>query len=170
MPDVHRLYVPDGARLIRSIRLSFCEVRQYRDRYAWTWTEFADGSGYGATPDHNADTAYIYADRARRVGCGDVDDYCFQHEFVHSFLNEKLDGRASPVLWALAHKKTPVGTAAEESLVIHFQEFVNGVSPNDIMEGADEGVDWYALRDEARFLLLRADYPTRDPVAAAVLR
>jgi len=168
--DTHRLYVPDGARLIRSIRLTFCEVRQYRDRYAWTWTQFPDGSGYGATPDRNIETGYIYEDRARRVGCEDVDDFCFQHDFVHSFLSEKLNGRPSPVLWALAHKKVPVGTAPEESLVIHFQEFLNGVAPNDIMEGADESVDWYALRHEARSLIAKADDPVRDAAATVALR
>jgi hypothetical protein len=158
------------ATLIRSIPLSFCEVRQYRDQYLWTWTQFPDGSGYGATPDFSNEGATRYARRSARLGYDSVDQFCFVHEFCHSFLAQELWGSTSPVLWSLAHKRKPFGTAGEESVVLHFQEFMNGCLEDDVMEAADEDVDWYGLRAKALRLLAMTDDPLRDPAAVAALR
>jgi hypothetical protein len=170
MPDCHRLPNPVKARLIRTVPLTFCTVSQYRDEYLWTWTQFPDGSGYGATPDLSEEGAARYARRAARLGYADVDEFCFVHEFCHSFLAQELWGSASLVLWPLAHKRRPVYTAGEESLVLHFQEFMNRCHKDDVMEAADENVDWYGLRAKALSLLALAADPIRDPAATEVLR
>ena len=170
MNDIHRLPNPAKATLIRSIPLSFCEVRQYRDAYLWTWTQFPDGSGYGATPDFSEEGASRYARRAARLGYDSVDEFCFVHEFTHSFLAQELWGSASLVLWPLAHKRKPTFTAGEESMVLHFQQFMNRCSDDDVMEAVDENIDWYGLRTKALRLLAMADDPLRDPAAVAALR
>lgn len=171
MPDHHRLPNDVGAKLIRSIRMPFCEVRQYRDKFLWTWTEFPDGTGYGGTPDFSEEWGPVYARRAKRLGYDSVDEYCFVHDFFHSFLAWKLKGRASQILWRLAHGMPKhEDTPDEESLVIHFQEFVHGFREDDVMEAADPDIDWYGLRAEALRLLALAEDPVRDPVAAAALR
>lgn len=170
MTDICKLAHPVKAKLIRTIPLLFCEVRQYRDQHFWTWTQFPDGSGYGATPDFSDEGAARYARRAARLGYSSVDEFCFVHEFTHSFLAQELWGATSPVLWSLAHKRIPVGTAGEESVVLHFQEFMNDCNEDDVMEAADEGVDWYSLRAKALRLLSLVDDPLRDPAAVAALR
>ena len=170
MNDAHRLTTPVKAALVRSVRLIFCEVRQYRDDYLWTWTQFPDGSGYGSTPDFSKDGTARYARRSERLGYATVDDFCFAHDFCHSFLAQELWGSASLVLWPLAHKRRPVFTAGEESIVLHFQQFINGRSDDDVMEAVDEGIDWYRLRAKALLLLALADDPVRDPDATAALR
>ena len=124
-------------------------MRQYRDTFLWTWTQFPDGTGWGGQPDFSDEWGGVYARRAKRLGYDSVDDYCFVHDFFHSFLAWKLKGRASPILWTYAHGKTPTDTAEEESLVIHFQEFVHGFREDDVMEAADPDIDWYGLRAEA---------------------
>lgn len=165
MADFHTLQQPVKAKLIRSVRLTFCTVSQYRDDHLWTWTQFPDGSGYGAIPEFSE----AYVSLARRLGYGySVDDYCFAHEFTHSFLEQELNGRASPVLWALAHKKRhPDHTVYEEALVLAFQGFMHG---GMTMEATAPDIDWYALRDKALRLLALADDPLRDPAAVAALR
>ena len=170
MNDVHRLTTPVQAKLVKTIRLTFCEVRQYRDKYLWAWTQFPDGSGYGAQPDLSEDGASRYARRAERLGYATVDDFCFVHEFSHSFIAQELWGSASLVLWPLAHKRRPVFTAGEESIVLHFQHVINGRSHDDLMEAVDEGIDWHGLRAKALRLLALADDPMRDPAATAALR
>lgn len=168
MNDVHRLTAPVQAKLVRSAQLTFCEVRQYRDDYLWTWTQFPDGSGYGATPDHSDGGRAGYADLARRMGCGSVDEYCFVHEFTHSFIAQEVSGGPSPVLWALAHKRRhPDHTVYEEALVLNFQGFLHGGVP---MAAVAPDIDWWALRAKALRLLALADDPTRDPAATAALR
>lgn len=168
MGNFHKLPDPIKARLVRSVSLTFCEVRQYRDDYPWTWTQFPDGSGYGATPDFSATGAAAYADLARRLGYDSVDEYCFVHEFVHSFLEQEISGRASPVLWSLAHKRRhPDHTAYEEALVLSFQAFLHG---GQVMAAVAPDIDWHALRRKALTLLTIAEDPVRDPAAAALLR
>ena len=170
MHDVHRLPNPVRAKLVKSAPLTFCEVRQYRDDYLWSWTQFPDGSGYGATPDLSDEGAARYARRSERLGYATVDEFCFVHEFSHSFLAQELWGSASLVLWPLAHKRKPVFTAGEESIVLHFQQFLNRRSDDDVMEAVDEGIDWHGLRAKALRLLALANDPVRDQTAAAALR
>jgi hypothetical protein len=168
MPDFHVLPDPVRAKLVKSVRLTFCEVRQYRDDHLWTWTQFPDGAGYGATPDFSDGGAEQYAKLARRLGYDTVDDYCFVHEFCHSYLEQELAGRASPVLWALAHKRRhPDHTVWEEALVLAFQRFMHG---NDYMHATAPDIDWFAIRSKALRLLALAEDPVRDPAAAAALR
>lgn len=129
----------------RVIRLTFCELRLFRD---WCWTEFPDGSGYGAFPDAGVE----YRRLAKRLGYADSMSYCFEHEFAHSFLAQELQGAASPVLWALAHgRRAPDITAHEEALVQAFQAFLRGRLP---MTAVSPEVDWCALRDKAARLLM----------------
>ena len=168
MPDCHRLPNPVKARLVRTVPLTFATVSQYRDAYLWTWTQFPDGSGYGAQPDYSDEGAERYADLARQLGYDTVDEYCFVHEFCHSFIEQEISGRASPVLWALAHKaRDPDHTVYEEALVLAFQAFMHGGMP---MYAVSPNVDWYGLRAKALSLLELAADPTRDPAATAVLR
>lgn len=164
MPDFHALPDPVRAKLVKSVRLTFCEVQQYRDDHLWTWTQFPDGAGYGAIPEYSEQ----YVTLSRRLGYSSIDDYCFAHEFTHSFLEQELAGRASPVLWALAHKRRhPDHTVWEEALVLEFQRFMHG---NADMHATAPDVDWFALRSKALRLLALAEDPVRDPAAAALLR
>ncbi len=164
MADFHKLNYPLKATLIKAIPLLFCEVRQYRDDHLWTWTQFPDGSGYGAIPEFSEP----YVKLARRSGYDTVDDYCFVHEFTHSFLEQELAARASPVLWSLAHKQRhPDHTVWEEALVLAFQRFMHGGMD---MHATAPDIDWFALRSKALWLLGRADDPLRDPAAVEALR
>lgn len=168
MADFVSLPVPVRAKLVRSVPLIFCTVQQYRDDYFWTWTQFPDGSGYGAQPDYSEDGRERYADLARRLGYQSVDDYCFEHEFAHSFVEQEIAGRASPVLWSLAHKRRhPDHTVYEEAVAQAFQGFMRADIP---MTATAPDVDWYRLRDKALWLLALAANPVRDPAAAAALR
>jgi hypothetical protein len=133
-----------GEPPLRTVRLTFCEVRHYG---AWAWTQFPDGSGWGAYPDGGAD----YAALAARLGYPDPMAYCFEHEFAHSFVEQEVSGRPSGVLWALAHgRKAPDSTAHEEALAQAFQAFLRGVLP---MTATSPHVHWYRLRDKALALL-----------------
>lgn len=164
MLDFHVLPDPVRAKLVKSVRLTFCEVRQYRDDHLWTWTQFPDGSGYGAIPEYSEQ----YVTLSRRLGYSSIDEYCFVHEFTHSFLEQELAGRASPVLWALAHKQRhPDHTVWEEALVLTFQRFLSGA---ESIHATAPGIDWFALCSKALRLLALAEDPVRDPVAAAALR
>lgn len=168
MPEFHRLPNPVKARLVRTVPLTFATVSQYRDDYLWTWTQFPDGSGYGAQPDYSDEGAARYADLARRLGYDTVDEYCFVHEFTHSFLEQELNFRPSPVLSALAHKRRHTDhTVYEECLVLAFQAFMHGGAE---MWATAPDIDWYGLRAKALSLLTLAAYPVRDPAATAALR
>ena len=135
---------------LRTVRLTFCELRHYG---AWAWTQFPDGSGWGAVPHPGAD----YAALAARLGYPDPMSYCYEHEFAHSFVEQEVSGRPSGVLWALAHgRKAPDSTAHEEALAQAFQGFLRGGLP---MTAVSPYVDWYALRAKALSLLEGAAWP-----------
>lgn len=124
----------------KQIKLKYCEIR---------WTEFGceveyqDGSIVSAWP-HDEHHYYVISHR-----CGYGDDvlaYCREHEFVHEFLQEKLAGRPSQVLFPLAHERVPRQAVAvqEEALTQMFQRYLRGGE-----EPIIGGVDWAGLKREA---------------------
>lgn len=114
-------------------------------------TRFDDGTYVNST-FHPKDPHYhVIAHR-----CGYEDDlhrYCVEHEAVHCLLSERLHGRASPVLWALAHGAELAGpdAAFEELAVQAFQRYLR--ANEQPIVGA---VDWGVLKREAEVLLARA--------------
>lgn len=65
-----------------------------------TTVRFPDGTSCEAAP-HETPHYHVIAAR-----CGYGDDiraYSREHEFAHAFVEERLHGRPSGVLWALAH-------------------------------------------------------------------
>lgn len=110
-------------------------------------TQFYDGTKYGAFP-HDTQHYHIIAAR-----CGYSDDtwrYCFEHDWVHSFLAEKLCDAPSHSLWALAHNDVPsnVTSVYEEALVQMFQRWMRANERPII-----PGLPWSQLKSEALDLL-----------------
>lgn len=110
-------------------------------------TTFYDGTETLAWP-HSEDPHYsVIAHR-----CGYRDDlltYCREHDFVHSFLADRLHGAVSRVLWTQTHEREPLLTYdVVEALVQTFQAFLNAN-----IEPILAGVEWDWLRQEARELL-----------------
>lgn len=127
------------------MRLRFCTFT--RTDYG-CWTAFRDGAGFGAYP-HPEDHHYRVV--AHRLGYGDdVLAYCVEHEFAHSFVAERLMGRTSQVVWALAHGEMLSGPeAAYEEIVA--QTFQRWLRANE--QPIVAGVPWHALKAEALSLL-----------------
>ena len=144
----------------RIVRLTFAEVRLYD---GWVWTQFPDGSGYGAYPDNSEEGRDRYLDLARRLGYETAMGYCWEHEVFHSFLAQELHGRPSPILWALAHnKRHPEYTVEEEATVQAFQGFMRARLP---MTATAPDVDWWELRMLADLLLEGSEVlPKREAV------
>lgn len=91
---------------------------------------------------------------AHRCGYdGDLAQYCFEHDFVHLFLCEKLYDRECPILRAQAEDCEVRGPEAafEELAVQSFQMFMRG---NQRPFVAD--VPWDELRAEALRLLAQS--------------
>src|SRR5215211_8741225 len=86
-------------------------------------TRFLDGKEASAWP-HLSDPHYAVISHR----CGYRDDllaYCREHEFVHSFLAEKLRDEVSWIVWACAHDLPfPSTFLCEEALVQHFQRWL----------------------------------------------
>lgn len=146
------------------VRLLFCEVRRYD---GWVWTDFPDGSGYGAYPPRpdveGAEEVARYLALAQSLGYENSMDYCWEHEVFHGALAEWLHARPSPVLWALAHGKThPEYTVEEEAIVQLFQGFVRGGRP---LAAVAPDVDWWSLRRAALNLLDGSAVLPREAVA-----
>ncbi len=129
---------------VREINLTFCKIQLFD---GWVWTQFPDGSGYGAYPHDTPE----YREVANRLGYDCTMAYCFEHEFCHSFVAQEIIGSPSPVLWALAHhRRHPDITVFEEALVQAFQAYLKGVAP---MSAVAPDVDWYCLVRNAQSLL-----------------
>jgi hypothetical protein len=111
-------------------------------------TRFDDGSFVNSIP-HPQDPHYHVI--AHRTGYeDDLHAYTLEHEFVHCFLSERLHGRPSPVLWALAHggELAPADAALEELAVQAFQRYLRaGEQP---IVG---GIDWGKMKRDALALL-----------------
>jgi hypothetical protein len=139
---------------LRIFPLRYCEVTFY-DTFAWT--QFSSGQGYGAVPSNDP----CYRTLAARLGYGeDLTRYCLEHDFLHSFIEQEVFDRPSPILYALAHDLPPPPTTAyEEALVQMFQGFLR--SDWD-MTATQPGLDWCAVRAKARILLGRTLPPRRD--------
>lgn len=128
------------------IPLQFCTVE-------WTdWgciTRFNDGAEAPSVP-HLADAHY--REITARLGYGDdLMAYCKAHDFCHCFLEERLHGRPSRVLWGLAHKRplTAHDAAYEELAAQAFQRWLQaGEEPI-----VGPGVDWWGLKRAALELL-----------------
>jgi hypothetical protein len=110
-----------------------------------TW--FEDGKCAPAVP-HDTHHYHVIAHR-----CGYADDimaYCREHEFAHSFMEERLQDRPSRVLWGVAHNQQLSGPEAayEEMMAQAFQRWLRAGERPII-----SGVDWDALKRDALRLL-----------------
>ena len=140
---------------VKRIQLTFCEVRLYD---GWCWTQFPDGSGYGAYPHDTPE----YRTLAERLGYSDIMTYCWEHEFAHSFIVQEISGGPSKILWALAHKQRhPDSTVYEEALTQAFQGFLRANIP---ITATAPDVDWLSIKERALWLLTTAADLLRDPV------
>ena len=110
-------------------------------------TCFDDGTSADAIPHHTNHYHVI----AHRLGYGDnVLAYCQEHEFCHSFLEERLHNRPSQVLWGVAHGNMLSGPAAtyEELAAQTFQRWLRA---NE--RPISSGVDWDTLKAQAQEFL-----------------
>jgi hypothetical protein len=132
---------------LKVFQLRHCTV-SFHDTFAWT--QYTGGQGYGAVPSDDPS----YRALAKRLGYGDdILAYCLEHDFLHSFIEQELFDRPSPILYALAHGyPAPSTTAYEEALVQMFQGFLRG---DWDMTATQPGVDWCAIRAKARIFLGR---------------
>ncbi len=130
---------------LRVFPLRHCTV-SFHDTFSWT--QFPSGQGYGAVPGKDDS----YQTLTRRLGYGDDTlAYCLEHDFLHSFVEQEVYDRPSPILYALAHGlDAPETTAYEEALVQLFQGFLRAGWD---MTATQPGVDWWNIRIKARILL-----------------
>jgi hypothetical protein len=130
-----------------TFRLEYCTVSFYEN---WVWTQFSDGQGYGSLP-HRTDS---YLRLASKLGYGqDIMGYCREHDFLHNFVEQEVNRRPSPILWALAHgQPAPRTCAYEEALVQTFQGFLRAGWD---MTATQPGVDWWAIREKVWGILDR---------------
>lgn len=127
------------------ITLRFCTFA--RTDYG-CWTQFHDGTGFGAYP--HPDNHHYHA-ISHRLGYGDdLLSYAVQHEFSHNFVSERLMGKPSAVIWALAHGEKLSGREAayEEIAAQAFQRFIQANERPLVA-----GVPWDALKADALSLL-----------------
>jgi hypothetical protein len=84
---------------------------------------------------------------SHRCGYGDdLKRYCFEHDFAHLFLCEKLLERQCPVLWGMAiNKEVPAQEAAFEEMAA--QAFQVWLRANE--RPFVGGIDWDLLKAEA---------------------
>lgn len=130
----------------------------------YTETVFQDGTKVTAVPEDSDE----YRAKAARYGYGDqVAALSREHEILHTFLAERLWNHASHALWGVAHGGETgeiEGVTAplwvqewEETLVLAFQVFLNGVDGEEIQAALqpihDAGLTPEELRDEAIALL-----------------
>lgn len=137
----------DGQTPVQVFELDHCIVTFFN---GWAWTEFRSGQGWGAVPSYDDDYYAIAAD----LGYGsDINRYCVEHDFCHSFVEQELFHRPSPIIWSLAHGVThPWTTVYEEAVVQAFQKFLRGGAR---MSAVAPDVDWWAIREKAWGLLGR---------------
>jgi len=129
----------------KRISLQFCDV------FFTEWgaeTVFPDKARIAAYPHPEMPHYSVIAHR-----CGYGDDlmaYCREHEFAHSFIEERLHGRPSEVLSALARGGTLSGYVAayEEGMAQAFQAFLRANA-----RPISSGVPWDRLKADALKLL-----------------
>jgi hypothetical protein len=137
---------PPADRVPRRVfPLRHCTVSFY-DHFAWT--QFPSGQGWGAVPSDDPS----YRALAARLGYGDdILAYCLEHDFLHSFLEQEVFQRPSPILYALAHDVPPPPTTCyEEALVQLFQGFLRN---NWDMTATHPDIDWCVIRTKAVIFL-----------------
>lgn len=151
----------DAARDSISVTVSYtfahCQVH-FIDAGRYTETVFHDGTKVCAVPDESEE----YRAKARLYGYEyDCAALSREHEFLHSFLAQRLrGGGASHALWAVAHGQV-VGEVAplweqeqEEAQVLAFQQYLNGAAPSREICDLAGGLDALnRLKDEAATLL-----------------
>lgn len=132
----------DGVR----IKLRYVELEPMAFRHEGLWgciTHFSDGKVARSYP-HDTHHYHVIS---HRCGYGeDIEQYCLDHDFVHSFLAEVIDGAVSSVLWAMAHDKVPDQWEAltEEALVQTFQAWLRANVRPILADG-----DWDIWKREA---------------------
>lgn len=86
------------------------------------------------------------------VGCaGDIPLYNYQHEFLHSFLSQKMHGAESYVVGmeARGRRMSKVGGLFEERWCYHFHRYLNGVAGPVEPEWGEWKAEALALLDAA---------------------
>ncbi len=130
---------------MREIKIGDCTL-VHHGNYCTNYYPDGTESSNWAHPDDQ-----FYKDIASHCGFSpdELMEYCFQHEFVHSFLPLKFFGRESYVVNMSAHQRKASISAAmmEERMVYYFQRFMHDktIVPMDN--------DWYAYREEALQIL-----------------
>jgi hypothetical protein len=136
---------------------SHCTVH-FHGNGRYTETVFHDGSKVDALPGET----YEYRAKARQYGYGDdCAALSREHEFLHSFLAERVRGGASHALWAVAHGQLEGHVAPlwvqeeEEAQVLAFQEYLNGTEPGEelLRFSRESGLDLENTKIEAVRLL-----------------
>jgi hypothetical protein len=98
---------------------------------------------------------------SHRCGYGDdVHAYCFEHDFVHHFLNEMLFDQPSPALYATANKRVYLPEAEavrEEFMVQGFQRWMRAHERPII----SLPMGWDGLKQLALEMLEKADVECR---------
>lgn len=118
------------------------------ERMAWGCvTRFRDGQYANSTP-HDTHHYHVIA---HRCGYGDdVHRYCFEHDFLHSFLCERLFDTPSPILWGVAHERplSSEQSAFEELSVQATQRYLRSNERPII-----SGIGWDELKRDALCIL-----------------
>ncbi len=154
---------PSSIPITISYTFSSCVVRFHGDGH-YTETLFHDGTKVDALPEESSD----YRSKARIYGYGDdCAALSREHEFLHSFLAERLRGGASHALWAVAHGQQEGLVAPlwvqeeEEAQVLAFQQYINGSEPGAELLTLHQEAGWdiAALKHEALHLLRHVSLP-----------
>lgn len=111
-----------------------CVLTRYDDRVTTLYRDGAESSNWPLVDDpaYREIAASLYFDTSTEG----LLDYCFEHEFFHSFLPMVMFGRASYVVWNSAHGLPGRVTAAqmEEKMVYYFQRYfhydTSSIDPN----------------------------------------
>lgn len=130
-----------------------------RLRYAsigWTTfgcvTVFEDGTEAPAVP-HDSHHYHVVA---HRLGYGDdILAYTREHDFTHSFIEERLHNRPSQVLWHVAHGSPLSGSESiyEELAAQSFQAWLRANQ-----RPIASGIDWDALKRDALAMLDETEF------------
>jgi hypothetical protein len=129
--------------------MKFIELRHATiQSMAWGCvTTFNDGAFANSVP-HDSHHYHVIA---HRCGYGDdISAYCFEHDFVHSLLCERIFSAPSPILWGVAHKQ-PLSAEASMFEEIAVQATQRWLRSNE--RPIIAGIEWDDLKQDAMRLL-----------------
>lgn len=135
---------------IKTIQFKRCRLLIWHQNYCETI--FDDGFKVRALAGETEEDVA----RAKSLGYESTIEMCREHEFLHTFLAEKLNWEYSPTLYAVAHNASQFDDHKEEAFVLAFQAFMNvGRQDDELKRLIDKGLDLEQLVVEAKFLLRR---------------